>query len=52
MLILSCRTNLTVPHSQYRVEQRSIQVPAHQDLAPAPIDSMYDKWFFISGAAV
>ncbi|MCJ1437545.1 Inorganic pyrophosphatase [Xylographa pallens] len=44
--------NVTVEHSADRVQPGSVHVPAHQDLAPAPIDGIYDKWFFISGAAV
>ena len=44
--------NVTVEHSPDRVQPGSVHVPAHQDLAPAPIDGIYDKWFFISGAAV
>ena len=46
------RKNLAVGNSPDRVEPRSIQVPPHEDLPPAPIDGIYDKWFFISGAAV
>ncbi|MCJ1306519.1 Inorganic pyrophosphatase [Agyrium rufum] len=45
-------TNTTVSHSKDRVAPGSVSVPPNQDLLPAPIDSIYDKWFFISGAAV
>lgn len=48
----SRRANLTVPHSPHREEAGERKIPRGQDLAPAPIDGMYDKWFFISGAAV
>jgi inorganic pyrophosphatase len=41
-----------VNNSPDRVSPNQIQVPQHQELPPAPIDSIYDKWFFISGAAV
>ncbi|MCJ1338791.1 Inorganic pyrophosphatase [Bachmanniomyces sp. S44760] len=44
--------NITVPHSADRVPPNSVHVPPHEDLRPAPIDGVYDKWFFISGAAV
>ena len=44
--------NLAVPHSPDRVQPGSVHVPAHEELPPAPVDGIYDKWFFISGAAV
>ncbi|KAL6715899.1 Inorganic pyrophosphatase [Lecanora helva] len=44
--------NVTVPHSHDRVDPNSFNIKPHQDLRPAPIDGIYDKWFFISGAAV
>ena len=44
--------NLTVPHSPHREQPGGRNIPRGQDLPPAPIDGMYDKWFFISGAAV
>ncbi|KAI1843385.1 hypothetical protein JX265_006212 [Neoarthrinium moseri] len=43
--------NLTVGSSPYRVAQPETPIPAHQNVAPAKIDSSIDKWFFISGAA-
>ena len=46
------RTNVAVPHSHDRVDPGSLNIKPHQDLRPAPIDGIYDKWFFISGAAV
>lgn len=46
------RTNVTVPHSAHRVDPGTLKIPRHEDLKPAPIDGIYDKWFFISGAAV
>jgi len=44
--------NLTLQHSPDRVSPGQIKVPQHEDVQPAPIDGIYDKWFFISGAAV
>ncbi|KAG8526919.1 Inorganic pyrophosphatase [Bacidia gigantensis] len=44
--------NVTVPHSPNREQPGERNIPRGQDLPPAPIDGMYDKWFFISGAAV
>ncbi|KAJ3575225.1 hypothetical protein NPX13_g4101 [Xylaria arbuscula] len=45
-------TNLTVSHSPSRVEPNQLPpIPANENLAPEPIDSSIDKWFFISGAA-
>jgi len=44
--------NLTVANSPERVAPNQINVAPHQELPAAPIDSIYDKWFFISGAAV
>lgn len=44
--------NVTVPHSVDRVDPGSLRIQPNEDLLPAPIDSIYDKWFFISGAAV
>lgn len=44
--------NGTVSHSPDRVDASSLKIPRHEDLPPKPIDGIYDKWFFISGAAV
>ncbi|KAI1115142.1 inorganic pyrophosphatase [Nemania sp. NC0429] len=45
-------TNLTVSHSPSRVTRDQLPpIPANENLAPEPIDSSIDKWFFISGAA-
>jgi len=44
--------NLTVNHSPDRVQPNATRVPQHEELPAAPIDGIYDKWFFISGAAV
>jgi inorganic pyrophosphatase len=44
-------TNVSVPHSADRVEPSKLNIPAHEDKAPAPIDSSIDKWFYISGAS-
>ncbi|KAI0398453.1 inorganic pyrophosphatase [Xylariaceae sp. FL0594] len=45
-------TNLTVQHSPSRVSPEQLPpIPANENLAPEPIDSSIDKWFFISGAA-
>ncbi|KAM0799338.1 putative inorganic pyrophosphatase [Usnea florida] len=44
--------NGTVAHSPDRIDPGSLKIPRHEDLAPKPIDGIYDKWFFISGAAV
>ncbi|KAI1817876.1 inorganic pyrophosphatase [Poronia punctata] len=45
-------TNLTVAHSPSRVSPEQLPpIPANENLAPEPIDSSIDKWFFISGAA-
>ncbi|KAI3331923.1 inorganic pyrophosphatase [Xylariaceae sp. AK1471] len=45
-------TNLTVSHSPSRVSPEQLPpIPANENLAPEPIDSSIDKWFFISGAA-
>jgi len=45
-------TNLTVKHSPGRVDPNQLPpIPQNENLAPAPIDSSIDKWFFISGAA-
>ncbi|KAJ8122857.1 hypothetical protein O1611_g9735 [Lasiodiplodia mahajangana] len=45
-------TNLTVSHSPSRVTPDQLPpIPASENLAPEPIDSSIDKWFFISGAA-
>ncbi|MCJ1448907.1 MAG: Inorganic pyrophosphatase [Stictis urceolatum] len=44
--------NITVQGSPDRVSPGSVQVPRGDDLPPGPVDGMYDKWFFISGAAV
>ncbi|KAK4628953.1 Inorganic pyrophosphatase [Fulvia fulva] len=44
-------TNVSVPHSADRVDAKSLNVPAHEEKAPAPIDPSIDKWFYISGAS-
>ncbi|KAI8951022.1 inorganic pyrophosphatase [Xylaria longipes] len=45
-------TNLTVAHSPSRVTPNDLPpLPPNENLAPEPIDSSIDKWFFISGAA-
>lgn len=45
-------TNLTVAHSPSRVTPDQLPpIPPSENLAPEPIDSSIDKWFFISGAA-
>ncbi|KAI0543116.1 inorganic pyrophosphatase [Xylaria digitata] len=45
-------TNLTVSHSPSRVSPNELPpIPRKENLAPEPIDSSIDKWFFISGAA-
>ncbi|RWA14608.1 hypothetical protein EKO27_g541 [Xylaria grammica] len=45
-------TNLTVAHSPSRVTPEELPpIPRKENLAPEPIDSSIDKWFFISGAA-
>ncbi|KAK1834801.1 inorganic pyrophosphatase [Podospora conica] len=45
-------TNLSVEHSASKVSVPQLpQLPANQNLPPAPIDSSIDKWFFISGAS-
>ncbi|KAI1190507.1 inorganic pyrophosphatase [Nemania serpens] len=45
-------TNLTVSHSPSRVTRDQLPpIPPSENLAPEPIDSSIDKWFFISGAA-
>ena len=51
-LIQCGRKNLTVQHSPDRVQPNSVHVPHGEELPPAPIEGFYDKWFFISGAAV
>lgn len=43
---------MTVASSPDRVEPGAVRVKPNEDLRPAPIDGIYDKWFFISGAAV
>ena len=51
-MLISYSTNLTVKGSPSRVTPDQLPpIPAGQNLAPAPIDSSIDKWFFISGAA-
>ncbi|KAI0969976.1 inorganic pyrophosphatase [Xylaria arbuscula] len=45
-------TNLAVSHSPSRVSPDQLPpLPPNENLAPEPIDSSIDKWFFISGAA-
>ena len=51
-LIFCCNsTNTTVPHSKDRTDASKLNIPEHEDLTPAPIDSSIDKWFYISGAS-
>lgn len=50
MLIITS-TNVSVAHSADRVDPSKLSIPAHEDKAPAPIDSSIDKWFYISGAS-
>lgn len=44
--------NVTIKTSPDREEPGSRNIKRNEDLPPAPIDGVYDKWFFISGAAV
>ncbi|KAL8874225.1 MAG: hypothetical protein Q9174_000417 [Haloplaca sp. 1 TL-2023] len=44
--------NTSVSHSAAREAPGSRKIRPNEELAPAPIDGIYDKWFFISGAAV
>ncbi|GIZ43224.1 hypothetical protein CKM354_000645800 [Cercospora kikuchii] len=44
-------TNVSVPQSANRVDPRSLNIPAGENKAPAPIDPSIDKWFYISGAS-
>ncbi|MCJ1260453.1 inorganic pyrophosphatase [Lobaria immixta] len=44
--------NVTIKTSPDREEPGSRNIKRNEDLPPAPIDGIYDKWFFISGAAV
>ena len=44
-------TNTSVPHSKDRTDPSKLSIPEHEDVAPAPIDSSIDKWFYISGAS-
>lgn len=44
-------TNVSVPHSADRTDPSKLNIPKHEDMAPAPIDSSIDKWFYISGAS-
>jgi inorganic pyrophosphatase len=44
-------TNVSVQHSANRVDPQSLNSPAHEEKAPAPIDPSIDKWFYISGAS-
>lgn len=46
-----CSTNVSVPHSADRTEPSKLNIPKHEEKAPAPIDSSIDKWFYISGAS-
>ncbi|KAK1059886.1 Inorganic pyrophosphatase [Friedmanniomyces endolithicus] len=44
-------TNTTVPHSNDRTDPSKLNLPKHEEKAPAPIDPSIDKWFYISGAS-
>lgn len=44
--------NISINHSPDREAPNSRNIKRHEELQPAPIDGIYDKWFFISGAAV
>lgn len=44
--------NTTVNHSAAKEAPGSRKIKPNEELSPAPIDGIYDKWFFISGAAV
>lgn len=44
------RTNVSVAHSHDRVDPSTLNIPAGENQAPAPIDPSIDKWFYISGA--
>ncbi|KAL8656131.1 MAG: hypothetical protein Q9210_000457 [Variospora velana] len=44
--------NTSVNHSAAKEAPGSRKIKPNEDLPPAPIDGIYDKWFFISGAAV
>ncbi|KAK0292113.1 Inorganic pyrophosphatase [Friedmanniomyces endolithicus] len=44
-------TNTTVPHSNDRTDSSKLNLPKHEEKAPAPIDPSIDKWFYISGAS-
>lgn len=46
------RANTTVNHSPAKEAPGSRKIKPNEELPPAPIDGIYDKWFFISGAAV
>ena len=43
--------NGTIPNSPHRVDPSRLNIPKHEDKAPAPIDPSIDKWFYISGAS-
>lgn len=44
-------TNVSVQQSANRLDAKSLNIPAHEEKAPAPIDPSIDKWFYISGAS-
>ncbi|MCJ1226454.1 Inorganic pyrophosphatase [Toensbergia leucococca] len=44
--------NVSVQHSADRADPSLFNIKKNENLAPALIDGIYDKWFFISGAAV
>lgn len=49
-----CSINLSVADSPYRVDaDNSIvsSVPKNNPAAPAPIDSKYDEWFYVSATS-
>ena len=51
VLTVNDSTNVSVQQSNNRVDPKSLNIPAHEDKAPAPIDPSIDKWFYISGAS-
>jgi inorganic pyrophosphatase len=42
--------NTTVSNSPDRTDASTLNIPAGENKAPAPIDPSIDKWFYISGA--
>lgn len=43
---------VSVQHSHDREEPGARHIKRGEEIPPAPSDRIYDKWFFISGAAV